>query len=79
MSTCKTCKWWDTLACHQQFRETGGLDVSENDHHYEAMPKTNQLLARTDGESCLILTGPDFGCIHHQPKTPTVGDGERVE
>ena len=68
MNTCKTCKWWEG--------EIGGsckckdIRVAEkdDDNSYETMPELNQLLASTDGEECVILTGEDFACIHHKTK-----------
>lgn len=70
MERCKTCKWWDIGRCDQQFEPHARamLEVAECDAEFTAEPKPAGLLARTNGESCVILTGPEFGCVHHQPK-----------
>ena len=66
-NTCKTCKHWDNwngtgragVCCHL---ETGGIDDEV------CLPAPNQLLARGMDDDTLILTGPDFGCIHWEEK-----------
>lgn len=61
MNTCDTCKWWELCfpksTDHQCGHEkVGWLLNSAPDaatHDYEDVP---------------IITGPKFGCIHHEPK-----------
>lgn len=57
---CKTCRWWK------------GRDAHTNKQHKCSHQKLATLLSEpldgADGRGNCIYTGPDFGCIHHEPK-----------
>src|SRR5687767_2121879 len=65
METCKTCKWWclpdDGAGSHPPKR---GQCI-----HPKLRPNNEaQDGARGGGHYDYgVLTGPDFGCVHHQP------------
>lgn len=61
MKTCKTCRWWgrDWQGCcalvDDIFQGARGFEIratASDDHNLEAR----------------LVTGPDFGCILHEPK-----------
>ena len=64
MNTCKDCKWWEDYNC-RNFEKLGGAvgPVSE---------ETDSLTVYVDpygpAGNAEFETGPDFGCIHHEPK-----------
>jgi hypothetical protein len=64
MNTCKTCKWWGRV------RE-GCCDFVDTLH--SAKPATRfEIYASADDDHNLqayLLTGPDFGCIHHEARS----------
>lgn len=74
-ATCKTCRWW-----HQTWilpvgaityrKCAGGIDVSafESADEYLDLNGSEPLLKDSDGGSANMFTGPDFGCVHHDPK-----------
>ncbi len=73
MNTCKTCKYWHD----DEFGNEWGLfkpchhsKVHDNNrfHDHTQDELVDVLCASTDGDTPTILTGPDFGCIHHEPK-----------
>lgn len=63
MNTCDSCRWW-------------GSDVSseEEDHNKECekatwfRPNDDDGFGIDSGINSRIVTGPKFGCIHHEPK-----------
>jgi len=61
MKRCKTCIWWRNGACVV----VGTLEAVSNPNTLfciDAGADDDQ------GSWELLLTGPDFGCIHHQGK-----------
>jgi len=61
MKNCKTCKWWaeqgekKTRVCsHEKLTESFGRQAYADD-----------ALTYTYTEDGWFLTGPDFGCVHH--------------
>lgn len=60
MNTCDTCKWWNALPnSNDRFclhPKVGGLGDGKDDEAYH------------DYEDVYIMTGPKFGCVHHEPK-----------
>lgn len=73
MKTCKTCKWWGRAY-------TGFCDF------VDSIPaSTPEVLFQIDelagdivyGSHPGLRTGPDFGCIHHEPRT-TGNEDERA-
>ena len=62
MSTCKTCVWWDSHEWNKTIRRQC---------NHEALNKNaDESCGLSDAgcsyEQSTILTGPDFGCIHHR-------------
>ena len=56
MNTCKTCRWW-------------GLHESDGPQKGCYCPKLESKDsdgARCDDPGATLMTGPDFGCIHHE-------------
>ena len=78
MDTCETCTWWDNgetwnggNSSHGmcrlcgQVREPGKLDITS----YIALMENG--FVASDRVNPVLLTGPKFGCIHHeQQETP---------
>ena len=64
-ATCKTCRWWNEPA-------------KDSDGHWAAICRQSSQFsdpwARKAGDQMMgqalafVYTGPDFGCIHHEPK-----------
>lgn len=57
VGTCKDCKWWGRDEYH--YCENPNIGVKG---------KFNNDCAWSEDPFCSIQTGPDFGCIHHEPK-----------
>lgn len=60
--TCKTCKWWGRAW-------EGCCDFVDTIHADKPLTRFT-IAAYADDDSNLrayLHTGPDFGCIHHQP------------
>ena len=66
MNTCKTCKWWDT--------EPRNVNLSlHRDCLSEKLQPGNDADGEPDtlgyyNEGSKFWSGPDFGCIHHEPR-----------
>lgn len=64
MNTCDTCKFWGkehhAETENRKFCKHRKLDPDV----YEGM----DFATVYDGIDSLIMTGPKFGCIHHEPK-----------
>lgn len=80
MNTCKTCKWWspnckppnDLQVCNRGVYVPGFVDVPRDDR---TMPDDGLRVAtvpmgRPDYKA-VLFTGPEFGCVHWKPKSPT--------
>lgn len=76
METCKTCRWWgirningnatvayegDSKACCSPKL----IDIEEHKEGYAAIKGDGFGL---DYPVCDLMTGPDFGCVHHEVK-----------
>lgn len=65
MNTCDTCKWW----IHH-----GYVSLIGNNHRVCENPKIQESNTGDDemgypyDEGGYMSTGPNFGCIHHEPK-----------
>jgi len=87
MNTCKTCKWWktDTELGHLM---PYGVRMCSNPKNGLNAPCVNDAMhpeadccscdARHEDGSGLLVPGPDFGCIHHEPAIPAADRPERV-
>lgn len=67
--TCKTCKWWVKKDTH--YGNNANMCANpkivgpHKDHPADA---DGAELCDASGYFAAILPGPDFGCIHHEPK-----------
>lgn len=62
MNTCETCKWWRPP---DEFEIRNGRVQGYCGH--EKFDDDNAEDGVYGGENgCLVHTGPDFGCIHHE-------------
>jgi len=70
--TCKTCRWWENM------RDGYGTCDCPKMHHRALSPEgigyafalRRSLVFKRYSRMYVgpTLTGPDFGCIHHEPK-----------
>lgn len=74
MKRCKTCKWWERDVEHigpEQCRPCNSSKIGEPYHLYKrSTDKDLDILSYTYDEAGYILTGPDFGCVHHEDRDP---------
>jgi hypothetical protein len=65
METCKTCRWWDRHAGDKVGECTADFITSPED-----TPCLVEMVMVPELQSggYWLKTGPDFGCIHHEPK-----------
>ena len=64
MNTCKTCKWWDKEPFYSQdcpMRECKHPKFGTDSRLSDGLAQ-----AGMDAGYVNILTGPDFGCVHHE-------------
>lgn len=95
MNTCKTCQWWqdDTEAhrrrsnvknctCPKVIFATVDYEsdaaVAEEDPHH-VLSGNEAGVEDGSGYFARLITGPDFGCIHHQPKEPPMPSDRAAE
>lgn len=78
MNTCKTCRWWgeeDDLvngcAGVRACRKDGAIyEPTAGGHRYGAKAFVTQHFDLHDDDfDPRFLTGPDFGCVHHEPSS----------
>lgn len=79
MSICETCKWWNSP---KMFRDHGdemweyelgqcmspGLRRIYPTKRVEEIPNSNPDDAYIDIDFAHLMTGPHFGCVHHEAK-----------
>lgn len=67
METCKTCRWWDGDGRHDgHCRKADMIGCT-----LAGVPlNSGGVSVPMQGRFWWLATGPDFGCIHHQPKEP---------
>lgn len=82
MQTCKTCKWW----CGQDINEGWGgppviIGVCQNTNSIRTpmqfgsdMRTPSSAQGISAGPMGVLPTGPNFGCIHHEPKEAEHGE-----
>lgn len=69
MNTCKSCKWWGVNLADAHLQDGyGSCDFPEmlEDVRHQ-IPADDNAYCYTN-EPGNIMTGPNFGCIHHEPK-----------
>lgn len=63
--TCKTCRWWTDRGSCMKFYNVLSRDTMVATHEIECEDCGGAM-----GGPSILRTGPDFGCIHHEPKAP---------
>lgn len=88
METCKTCRWWgvgqqdvpyastippnwDRVA--SKAKRCGSPKLIDINDHKEGYVAVKDDLFGLDYPVCDLVTGPDFGCVNHEPKETTNG------
>lgn len=71
--TCSSCKWWgsprDKWASKDEPKGVCQLLSRKQDRDFMLDVCSHCTSVSEDCHSCgRIFTGPDFGCIHHEPK-----------
>lgn len=56
--TCKTCRWWNQGHC--EFVDTIAASAASTRFEVEVE------VADDSGLHVKLITGPDFGCVHHE-------------
>jgi hypothetical protein len=64
--SCGECRYWTEYRCACRYLRGSVYDAQLLPD--DVMPSTEELIARSDGDECSILTGPDFGCIHWEAR-----------
>lgn len=64
MNTCDTCKWWRNFNLSE--RNCGGCE-NQKLSNYSVWPD-GCVINNQDMDGQQPVTGPKFGCIHHDPK-----------
>jgi len=62
MKTCKTCKWWGV-----DFEEACDFVTNIQDNK-KTILRIHSFADDDQGLNTELMTGPDFGCIHHKTK-----------
>lgn len=74
--TCKTCRWWAKSTEHRHNEDKGGWCQSPKLGQGKFSPASDdeldQLIYEYD-EGGHFWTGPDFGCVHREPKVDDRG------
>lgn len=63
MERCKTCKWWANWKT---------VPTCDRIDHIDPIDIRFEITAQADDDSGLfaeLLTGPEFGCVLHEPRT----------
>ncbi len=72
MNTCKTCKHWqpknEGLPKSARHKGFGGVHLCRKIPFGMEASKTNGIDIDAYIEGWDVVTGPDFGCVHHQLK-----------
>lgn len=63
--TCKTCKWWGHFLTR---RGDGRCKMPLHDPEVDPDLRGSNTMSGGTAGPATIWTGPDFGCIHHEPK-----------
>lgn len=69
MPRCKTCKWWDQIRESDTYGYCDWLQNAETSD-WNASPTGNEALIYVEDQHVTtgMMTGPDFGCVQHEPK-----------
>lgn len=78
LESCKTCKWWGEEAWdipHKQSRECENHDKIGETFEVKADVDT---MVYSYNESGRFWTGPEFGCVHYEPKETANGPSDQT-
>lgn len=68
MNTCKTCRYWG----EGFYRDDDADRICDHPKHGECVDSNHKgatdLLIYPYSEGASFITGPNFGCIHHEAK-----------
>lgn len=79
MNRCKDCRWWGTESfevpvrgggfrqlAHRPCTHLKTIDASARSYDFTA-PDDAVLYSDAEQYRALLWTGPEFGCVHHEP------------
>lgn len=77
MNTCKTCRFWESSysICHKRF-----VDVITPERPFKSDSLRVHVWPSGGAKDDIVhnvFTGPDFGCVHHQPAAVECVTGEQ--
>lgn len=67
LGTCKTCRWWGLLGSHTDLPMKACSAPHLTDADDICDHPTHAMIDAEEGSGKLV-TGPDFGCIHHEER-----------
>ena len=79
METCKTCLWWEGRGKETVSKRRGCVHPKIGESHAISSAgnwDATDVLEYPYDEGGQIATGPDFGCIHHQPIEAELEEGK---
>ncbi len=68
MNTCKTCKWWNGANQKNSYCGLPMLEQFTFEPGGYRIPADAVYAVDRGGDVAGLLTGPDFGCVHHEAK-----------
>jgi hypothetical protein len=70
LGTCKTCRWWGMYkdAWKGESKACGSPILVDIDGHKDGYLAVSGDGFGLDYPVCDLMTGPDFGCVHHEEK-----------
>jgi hypothetical protein len=73
MNTCETCKWWDTDShwpndLGKSTKHACGSPKLTSDSYNNGEYNSSDSLVYEYDEGGDFYSGPNFGCVHHEPK-----------
>ena len=68
MKTCKTCKWWGSYHIEGIGQCTAVVEYDMWTPSGEGRKIVPAYFGVSSDEGAVVETGPDFGCVHHEPK-----------
>lgn len=66
MNTCKTCRWWAGI--QEEMRGCLFVENFENQSKQDLFAVGEACDRYGDRHFPCVVTGPDFGCVHHESK-----------
>jgi len=69
MPKCRTCKWWERAADAES--PQGACWAIAPSKSAFIVESTDAVISTAQEEGVRFLTGPDFGCVQHEPMDVT--------